>query len=284
MNEIVYLNGSLIPRSQADISAMDYGFLYGFGLFETMRVYKGRVFRLEHHLNRLARSAEILRLPMGRLDLKEAVMETVRANHLDNARIRLTVSLGEGGMVPDPSKCTKPTVLVMAGDYQPYPREVYQKGVKATVSSIRRNSQSPLSRLKSTNYLESILARQEARAAGADETICLNEKGLLAEASMSNIFVVTESTLRTPREDSGILLGITRQTILELASELGIDAVEHDIKLEELFMAEEAFLTNSLIEVMPLTELEGKPIGSGKPGAITKRLMRAYQGLVEKGE
>ncbi|UCD54141.1 MAG: branched-chain-amino-acid transaminase [Dehalococcoidia bacterium] len=284
MNEIVYLNGSLIPRSQADISAMDYGFLYGFGLFETMRVYRGRVFRLEHHLKRLARSAEILRLPMGRLDLKEAVMETVRANHLDNARIRITVSLGEGGMVPDPSTCTKPTVLVMAGDYQPYPREVYQNGVRATVSSIHRNSQSPLSRLKSTNYLESILARQEARAVGADETICLNEKGLLAEGSMSNIFVVTESTLRTPREDSGILLGITRQTILELASELGIDAVEHDIKLEELFLAEEAFLTNSLIEVMPLTEVEGKPIGSGKPGAITKRLMKAYQGLVEKGE
>jgi len=284
MNEIVYLNGSLIPRSQASISALDYGFLYGFGLFETMRAYRGRVFRLDKHLSRLARSAEILRLPIEALELKEAVMDTIRANKLDSARIRITVSLGEGGMVPDLSTCTKPTVLIMAGRYQPYPREFYQKGMKAIVSSIRRNSQSPLSKLKSTNYLEGILARQEARAAGVDEALCLNEKGLLAEASMSNIFVVTDGTLRTPGEDSGILPGITRGTVLELASQLGIDAAEQDIRLDELFQAQEAFLTNSLIEVMPLTEIEGKPISSGKLGAVTKRLGMAYRKMVMRGE
>ena len=284
MSEIVYLNGSLIPRSQASISALDYGFLYGYGLFETMRAYGGRVFRLDSHLRRLARSAEILGLPIGTLDLKGAVMDTIQANQLSEARVRITISIGEGGMVPDPSTCNRPTVLILAGHYQPYPEQVYQKGFRAVVSSIRRNSGSPLSRLKSANYLESILARQEARAAGVDEALCLNEKGLLAEASMSNIFLVTDGILRTPGQESGILPGITRETVLELASQLGIKPLEHDIGLDELFQAQEAFLTNSLIEVMPLTEIDGKPIGSGRPGSVTKRLLAAYRKMVRMGE
>ncbi len=280
MSEIVYLNGSLIPRSQARISALDYGFLYGFGLFETMRAYGGRVFRLDRHLSRLTRSAEMLGIPIEAPELKGAVMDTLRANKLGDARIRITISIGEGGMVPDPSTCQKPTVLILASDYQPSPEQVYEKGFRAIVSSIRRNSQSPLSRLKSTNYLESMLARQEARAAGADEALCLNDKGLLAEASMSNIFLVADGTLKTPGQESGILPGITREAVLELASQSGIDTLEWDISMEELSQAREAFFTNSLIEIMPLTELDGKPIGSGKPGAITKRLMAAYKRLV----
>jgi len=280
MSEIVYLNGCLIPRSQASISVLDYGFLYGYGLFETMRAYGGQVFRLDSHLSRLARSAEILGLPIGALELKGAVMDTIQANKLGDARIRITISMGEGGMVPDPSTCNKPTVLIIAGHYQPYPEQVYQKGFRAVVSSIRRNSQSPLSGLKSANYLENMLAKQEARAAGVDEALCLNEKGLLAEASMSNIFLVTDGILRTPGQESGILLGITRETILELASQLGINTIEQDIRLDELFRAQEAFLTNSLIEVMPLTEVDGKPIGSGRPGPVTQRLMADYRKLV----
>ena len=284
MNEIVYLNGSLIPRSQASISALDYGFLYGFGLFETMRAYRGKVFRLDSHLSRLSRAAEILGLPIKTPNLKKAMADILRVNKLDDARIRITVSPGEGEMVPDPSTCKKPTVLIMAQNYHPHPKEVYQRGFRAIVSSIRRNSQSPLSRLKSTSYLENILARQEARAAGVDEALCLNEKGLLAEASMSNIFIITHGTLRTPGEENGILPGITRGTILELASKLGIDAAEQDIKPDKLSQAEEAFLTNSLMEIMPLTEVEGKPISSGKPEAITKRLMEAYKEMVSQSE
>ena len=287
MSEIVYLNGSLMPRSQASISVLDYGFLYGFGLFETMRAYGGQVFLLDRHLSRLARSAEILGMPIGVADLKEAVMATIQANQLSEARIRITISIGEGGIAPDPNTCNKPTVLILAGHYQPYPEQVYQKGFRAVISSIRRNSQSPLSRLKSANYLESILARQEARAAGVDEALCLNEKGLLAEVSMSNIFLVTDGILRTPGQGSGILPGITREVVLELASQLGINTLEHDIRLDELFHAQEAFLTNSLIEVMPLTQIDGKPIGSGSPGSFTKRLMVAYKELVlteEKNE
>ncbi len=283
MSEIVYLNGSLMLRSQASISVMDYGFLYGFGLFETMRAYGGQVFRLDSHLSRLARSAEILGLPLRAQELKGAVMDTIQANKLGEARIRIAISIGEGGMVPDPSTCNEPTVLILAGHYQPYPEQVYQKGFRAVVSSIRRNSQSPLSRLKSANYLESILARQEARAAGVEEALCLNEKGLLAEASMSNIFLVTDGTLRTPGQDSGILPGITRETVLGLASQLGINTFEHDIRLDELFHAQEAFLTNSLIEVMPLIEVDGKPIGSGRPGPVTRRFIADYKELVLTG-
>ncbi len=284
MNEIVYLNGSLIPRSQASISALDYGFLYGFGLFETMRAYRGKVFRLDSHLSRLSHAADMLGVPIKTPNLKKAMLDILRVNKLEDARIRITVSPGEGEMVPDLSTCKKPTVLIMAQHYHPYPEEVYQKGFKAIVSSIRRNSQSPLSRLKSTSYLESILAKEEARAAGVDEALCLNEKGLLAEASMSNIFIITHGTLRTPGEENGILPGITRGTILELASKLGIDAAEQDIKPDKLSQAEEAFLTNSLMEVMPLTEVEGKPISSGKPEAITKRLMEAYKEMVSQSE
>jgi len=280
MSEIVYLNGSLIPLSQARISVLDYGFLYGFGLFETMRAYEGQVFRLYSHLSRLVRSAEILGLLIGVTDLKGAVMATIQANQLSDARIRITISIGEGSMVPDPDTCKQPTVLIMAGNYHPYPEQVYKKGFRAVVSSIRRNSQSPLSRLKSANYLENLLAKQEARKAGADEALCLNEKGLLAEASMSNIFLVADGVLKTPGQEGGILPGITREVLLELASQLGISTFEQDIRLEEVFQAQEAFLTNSLIEIMPLAEVDSKPVGSGKPGPVTRKLMANYKKLV----
>jgi len=280
MSEIVYLNGSLIPRSQAKISVLDYGFLYGFGLFETMRAYGEQVFRLDSHLRRLAHSAEILGLPIRVTDLKGAVMATIQANQLSDARIRITISIGEGSMVPDPDTCKQPTVLIMAGNYHPYPEQVYKKGFRAVVSSIRRNSQSPLSRLKSANYLENLLAKQEARKAGADEALCLNEKGLLAEASMSNIFLVADGVLKTPGQEGGILPGITREVLLELASQLGISTFEQDIRLEEVFQAQEAFLTNSLIEIMPLAEVDSKPVGSGKPGPVTRKLMANYKKLV----
>ena len=284
MSEIVHLNGSLMPLSQASISALDYGFLYGYGLFETMRAYRGQIFRLESHLNRLARSAEILGLSIEGLDLKSAVMDTIKANRLSEARVRLTISVGEGSITPDPNTCEKPTVLVMCSHYQPYPKQLYEKGFRAIVSSIRRNSQSPLSRIKSANYLESILARQQARTAGVDEALFLNEKGLLAEASMSNIFLVKNDVLKTPGEESGILPGITRDVVIELASSLGIKVLEQDIKLDELFRAEEAFLTNSLMEIMPLTEVDGEPVGYGKPGSVTKRLVAEYKRLVMTSE
>jgi branched-chain amino acid aminotransferase group I len=280
MSEIVYLNDTLVPLSQASISVLDYGFLYGFGLFETMRAYGGVVFRLESHLERMARSTETLGIPINTAELKDGVADTLHANKLIEARVRITVSAGEGSMTPDPTTCGQPTVLIMASPYQPYPEAVYQKGFSAVISSVRRNSQSPLSRIKSANYLESLLAKQEARAAGADEALRLNERGFLAEASMSNIFLVTDGALKTPGVESGILPGITRQVVLETASRLNIGASEQDIRPEEVFQAQEAFLTNSLMEIMPLTGIDSKTIGSGEPGPVTRRLMAAYRELV----
>ncbi|MFH0767970.1 MAG: aminotransferase class IV [Chloroflexota bacterium] len=282
MDEMVYLNGSIVPRQQAKISISDYGFLYGYGLFETMRAYGGRVFRLEWHLGRLALSAEFLGISVDRTELEVVVNNTIQANNLRDARIRITVSIGEGGLTPDPASCSRPTVLIVAGEYKPFPEQVYQRGFRAVVSSIRRNSQSPLSRLKSVNYLESMLARQEARRMGVDEAICLNERGLLAEASMSNIFLVVDDTLKTPALESGILPGVTREAVLELARESGIKILEDEIAAEELWSAREAFLTSSLIEVMPLIEVDGRPVGDGKPGDVTRRLMDEYRRLVEK--
>lgn len=282
MEELVYLNGSLVPRSQARLSPFDYGFLYGYGLFETMRAYSGHIFRLEQHLARLSRSAELLGINLNPTGLSEAVYHTLQANGLGNARLRLSVSAGEGETIPDPSTCRSPTVLIIAQSYTPLPPETYEKGFKAILSQIRRNSQSPLSRIKSANYGDNLLARREAKAAGVEEAILLNERGFLAEGSVSNIFFVSEGGLLTPAEESGILPGITRGVVLELALSLGIKAVEREITLAELFKAEEAFLTNSILEIMPLTQMEERILGSGSAGEVTKRLRKAYSELVEK--
>jgi branched-chain amino acid aminotransferase group I len=282
MDDIVYLNGSLMPISQARISILDYGFLYGYGLFETMRAYQGRVFRLDSHLSRLTASAEMLGFSVAVIDLRKAIADVIDENRLGNARIRITVSIGEGAMSPDPASCDKPTVLIMATDYHPYPESVYQAGFRAIVSSIHRNSQSPISRFKSTSYLESLLARQEARDAGINEAILLNDKGYVAEASMSNVFLVNNDTVITPSEDGGILPGITRAVILEISQHLDIENSGRNITLEELISAEEAFLTNSVMEIMPLTEINGITIGTGIPGTVTRSLMAAYRQLVQQ--
>ena len=280
MSELVYLNGSLLPRGDARISALDYGFLYGYGLFETMRAYGGRVFRLDRHLDRLARSAERLGIVVETPALENAVAETMRASRLSDARVRLTVSVGEGGTVPDPATCGRPTVLVVAGQYHPFPDEVYRRGFKTVVSSIRRNSQSPLSGMKSLNFLESMLARQEARAAGVDEALILNERGLLAEASMSNVFLVSGESVKTPDLCCGVLPGITREAVLALAVGMGMEATECDVTLDELRQADEAFVTNSVMEVMPLTEVAGNAVRDGKPGPVTRKLMAGYREMV----
>ncbi len=282
MAEIVYLNGAFVPKSEAKIPAMDYGFLYGYGLFETMRAYGGTVFRLDSHLARLKKSADRLGIAVEAAELSNAVKGTLLKNRLKDARIRLTVSIGEGGMVPDPSSCTKTTVLVAAARYVPYPPEVYRKGFRLIVSSIRRNSQSPLPCMKTANYLENMLARQEAKAAGVDDALLLNEKGQIAEASASNFFLVSGNTLKTPPPESGILPGITRDVILELAKQLGVKAIEADSHMEELSTADESFLTNSIIEVMPVISIDRRTVGSGKPGTITVKLMTAYKDLVLK--
>ena len=280
---IVYLNGSLVPLSKAGLSPLDSGFLYGCGLFETMCSYSGRVFRLDKHLDRLRRSARFLGIDLDSLpDLEKAVYDCLKSNKTSNARIRLTISCGEGATIPDLVSQRHPTVLVVAIGYTPYSAETYERGFRAIVSGVRRNSQSPVSGMKSLSCLDLLLARREAKLAGADEAILLNEQGYLAEGSTSNVFLVSGDTLVTPSEDSGILPGITRETVLEMAHSSDLKTVLKKVSLEELNQANETFLTNSLIQIMPLTQVNGQAIGSGQPGLVTKRLMSAYQQLVEQ--
>jgi len=289
VTEIVYLNGRLVPRFEARLSPFDRGFLYGYGLFETMRAYRGHIFRLDSHLTRLRCSAESIGLTHGMLSteegkqsLKAACAATLEANELSDARIRLTVSTGEGDMTFDSGPCPEPTILIAARSLAPLPPERYEAGFKAALSFLRRNSQSPLSRLKSTCYLENILARTTARASGYDEAIFLNEQGYLAEGSTTNVFLVRDGELITPSFESGVLPGIARETVLEIARTSNTKATERAVELKELIEAEEAFLTNSILEVMPLTWFEGKPVGTGEPGRLTRELMTAYRKLVDE--
>jgi branched-chain amino acid aminotransferase len=284
MEEILYLNGNLIPSSEAKLSPFDHGFLYGYGLFETMRSYGGSVFRLDRHLARLHNAAETLGIAskIAAFDLERDFYAVLEANNLTEARIRLTVSAGEGDVTPNPDTCSDITVFIVARKLVPIPTKTYERGYTAVLSSWHRNSQSPISRLKSICYLENVLARREARAAGADEALILNETGFVAEGSTSNVFLVSGETLVTPSTESGALPGITRETILELAQSIGVMPVVRQIELEELLRSDEAFLTNSIIEIMPLTRLADKPIGSGKPGPLTQRLMSAYKKLIAK--
>jgi branched-chain amino acid aminotransferase group I len=289
MAEIIYLDGQLVPRFEAKLSPFDHGFLYGYGLFETMRAYNGRIFRLDSHLTRLRCSAEsiglthsLLTTDEGKQSLKAACLATLEANKLEDARIRLTVSAGEGDMTPDLGTCSAPTILITARNLAPLPPEKYETGFKAAISFLRRNSQSPLSRLKSTCYMENILARTAARAAGYDEAIFLNEQGFLAEGSTTNVFLVSHGELITPCFESGVLPGITRDAVLEIAGTSHIKATERWVELNELIEAQEAFLTNSILELMPLVSVEARPIGSGKPGKLTRDLLFAYRKLINE--
>ena len=284
MEAIVYLNGSLVPLSQARISPMDYGFLHGYGLFETMRAYSGHVFRLEKHLARLERSARALNIDLGGpAKLETAVYDALRANHLLNARIRITVSPGQEEMAADVPAKGEPTVFITAISYEPPSEQVYRRGFTAIVSRVHRSPRSPSSGLKSLSALDILLARQEAASYGVDHAILLNDDDLVAEGSSSNVFHVNDRTLFTPAEHSGILQGVTRDIVLkDLAPSLGLATEEEDVALSDLLEAEEAFLTNSMIEVMPLTVVADRSIGTGRPGPLTRRFMKAYKELVER--
>lgn len=281
MAEIVYINGELVERTEARVSAFDRGLLYGYGLFETMRSYGGRVFCIDRHLSRLMRSAEMLAIDtaLDAAELGRAVYDTVSANKLDDARIRLTVTAGEGERSLSPPTSGSLTIMVVAERLELPKSTAYKNGIRAAIVGGRRNSQSPLSGLKAIGYLESLLARSQAAAAGADEAVMLNERGLVAECSTSNIFIVASGRLLTPSVESGILPGITRDVIMELASGLGVEASECDVAVADLFNAGEAFITNSVIEVLPVVEVDDRPIGPGKPGEVTGRLSRAYKEL-----
>jgi branched-chain amino acid aminotransferase len=271
---LVYISHRLVPKHRAKVSVFDRGFLYGEGLFETLRIYSGRTFRLDEHLNRLIRSAKIVGLNLSYTleELKRNVYKTIKANHLGNGSLRLSVSQGERGV----------NLVITTKRTIPYSKELYRRGFKAKQVTIRRNEFSSLSKVKSMNFLEHILARREAQVYGADEGILLNTRGYLAEGAMSNIFLISKGNLLTPSEESGILPGITRRAVLEIAPRLGLRVYSKLIHLSELKGADEAFLTNSLMEVMPLIKLDGKNIGRGVPGKTTQFIHHAYKELLIK--
>ncbi len=281
--DIVYLNGDLVPASEATVSAFNHGFLYGYGLFETIRTYNGAIFRLQRHLERLFKSADMLGLStdLSRYNLEQAGYSVVEANGYSDARIRITVTAGRGDIFPNPPLGRGITVFIAAQPLIPLAPESYSRGYKAIISSWRRNSRSPLCRIKTICYTENILARQEARAGGADEALIFNEKGLLSECSSSNVFAVKQCKLVTPPLSSGILPGITREAVLELADMLAIPIQERSLKLAELGEVGEMFITNSILEVMPLTSIENRPVGDGMPGPVTSRIMGAYREMVK---
>lgn len=282
MDEVVYLDGELIPAVEAKISPFDYGFLYGYSLFETMRSYGGVIFRLEQHLERLNSGAQVLELSsrLAPFNLGKACYDLLAANGLDDARIRLMITAGEGDLVPNPASCKGITLFIAARKLTTISPESYARGYRAITASPRRTSTSLLARLKTGCYLENFIAKQEARAAGADEALVLNEQGLLAEASSSNVFLVTDGCLLTPSLDCGALPGITRDAVLEMATKLGIEARQTKISRDTFCEADEAFLTNAIIELMPLTAVDDRPVGTGNPGPLTLRLAEAYKQLV----
>ncbi len=289
MDEKIYLNGSLVPRSRARISVFDHGFLYGYGLFETMRAYNGKIFLLEPHIKRLSGSAEIIGLgqKLAGIDLAKACRDTLEANNLKDARVRLTVTNGESDTLPWTDAGGKPTVVVTAQPYTPFSAEKYGEGFRVGIASVRRYRQSVVASMKSVNYLASVMARMEAAAHGLDEALLLNDDGYIAEGGGSNVFFVKSASLVTPSLDSGVLPGVTREMVMELADGLGTGVTEGTVGLGIIKRCDEAFMTNAMIEIMPLTAVRDESgnvvsIGGGKPGKVTRRLMAAYRERVER--
>jgi branched-chain amino acid aminotransferase len=289
----IHLNGALVAKEDAKVSVFDHGFLYGDGVFEGIRIYNRRIFRLDAHLERLYRSAKAIWLtpPLSVAEMKQAIIDTVAANQLDNGYIRAVISRGTGDLGLDPRKCPKPTVVIIADAITLYPAEVYEQGMECITVATRRSSPDVLNpAIKSLNYLNNILAKIECIRAGVPECIMLNQNGQVAECSGDNIFILNKDyrghvQLRTPPVSAGILEGITRDAVMEIAAAEGIECVEKDMALFDLYGAEEAFLTGTAAEVVPVTKLDNRPIGDGKPGEITKRLIQRYRELtVSEGD
>jgi branched-chain amino acid aminotransferase len=280
----VYINGKIVDKSEAKVSVYDHGFLYGDGVFEGIRVYSGKVFRHREHIDRLYDSARAiaLEIPMTREAMMEAVEKTVNASGKKDGYIRLVISRGPGSLGLDPRKC-EPQVIIIVDDISLYPAEVYESGLEIiTASTIRNHPNAVNPRIKSLNYLNNILAKIEAIRAGCLEAIMINTKGEVAECTGDNIFVVKRGVLRTPPRDAGILEGVTRNAVLELARAADIPSFEEVLSRHDVYTADECFLTGTAAEVIAVVKVDGRPIGAGKPGPITKLLRERFQRLVRE--
>lgn len=284
MPDLIYLNGELVPREQAGVSVFDHGLLYGDGVFEGIRAYDGRIFRLEQHLDRLERSAKaiMLELPLSRQEMIQVHIQACRANEIRDGYIRTVVTRGEGDLGLDPCKCANPTLFIIAASIQLYPEELYETGLELITTSPRRNSPNSLDPgIKSLNYLNNILAKMEANLAGVPEGIMLTQDGMVSECTGDNIFIVRDGVLITPPVEAGILDGITRRAVLECAEAEGIPVREKLFAITEVYTADECFLTGTAAEIAPVARVDGRVIGDGKPGDIPRRLMTRFHELTK---
>ena len=280
--KFIFLNGKIIPDTERSISPGDRGFLYGDGIFETLRTYNGDPFKLTEHLERMRCSAEKLKIipEYSNAEISESITKLLAKNSVRDAYIRITLSRGEGGSGLQISDGLRSTILIQVKPFKPYNEKLYDKGMSLAVSGHRRSMTSPICRHKTTNLLTSILLKEEAGSKSAHDSIVLNTDGYVAECIVSNIFMVAGGSVITPSLDTNILPGITRSTVLDICKGSGIPAREECFKIETLIEAEEVFITNSLMEIMPVSKIEDNKIGKEVPGKITQQLMSAYKSLI----
>ena len=277
---LIYIDGEFLPKAEAKVSVFDHGLLYGDGVFEGIRSYNGRVFKLDEHLERLYDSAKsiMLQIPIPIETMKEAVLETLRRNHLREGYIRLVVTRGVGDLGLDPDKCPNPTIIIIADKITLYPQKFYEKGLDIVTASVRRNYPEAINpRIKSLNYLNNILAKIEGKQAGTEEVLMLNAEGYVVECSGDNIFWVKNGVLVTPPVHIGILEGVTRNSVIALARDSGIQVEERVFTRHDLYIADECFLTGTAAEVIPVVTIDRRTIGDGRPGKVTQKLIAAFR-------
>jgi branched-chain amino acid aminotransferase len=280
----IFIDGRYYDERNAKISVFDHGLLYGDGIFEGIRAYNGRVFKLKEHIDRLFCSARaiLLRMPMSHTQIMRAVVEACRKNNIRDGYVRLVVTRGVGTLGLNPNRCKNPSVIIIADKIQLYPVEFYTKGMEIVTVPTTRNLHSALNpAIKSLNYLNNILAKIEANNAGCEEAIMLNAEGFVAECTGDNLFIVKNGELSTPPLSAGALYGITRRVVMDIAAESGFKVSESNLTRYDVFNADECFLTGTGAEVVPVVKIDGRAIGTGKPGPITKKLVTRYHALTK---
>jgi branched-chain amino acid aminotransferase len=282
MDRVVYVDGRYVPKDEAKVSVFDHGFLYGDGVFEGIRAYGGRIFRLEAHIDRLFASAQaiLLEIPMDRRAMADVVLETCGRNRIRDGYVRLVVSRGVGDLGLDPRKCGRASVICIADSIALYPEEMYERGMRIGTVATRRTGVENLNpRIKSLNYLNNILAKLEGNLAGYAEVLMLNQDGFVVECTADNIFILRGQRLLTPPPWLGILEGVTRATIMELGRRMGLEVREETFTRLDVWTADECFITGTGAEVVPVVECDGRRIGDGRPGQVTRELIRRYREL-----
>jgi branched-chain amino acid aminotransferase len=280
----IYLDGKFVKEEEAKISVFDHGLLYGDGVFEGLRSYNGKIFKLDEHLIRLYNSAKaiLLEIPLKFEELKKVVIETVKKNNLKDSYIRIVVTRGVGDLGLDPRKCPKPTIFVIASRIQLYPESLYEKGIDVITVPTRRNLPESLNpAIKSLNYLNNILAKIEATNAGATEGLILNQFGYVSECTGENIFIVKGNTLKTPPISAGALEGITRKVVMDIGKNIGLEVKEENLTRYDIYTSDECFLTGTAAEIVPVVSVDRRIIGNGKPGKITMKIRKEFQIIID---